>query len=124
MNNINFKNIAEELIDTFLNAGKIAKEISRTGIKITLKTDKTPVTNADMAVNKLLTEKIKKLTPNIPIISEETVNLEEKNNPIEGEVYISVERVSENAHIYKQNLHNPNRKGLLKNQYYIFYILI
>ena len=30
-------------------------------------------------------------------------NLEENGEPIEGEVYISVERVSENAHIYKQN---------------------
>jgi len=30
-------------------------------------------------------------------------NLEEKGDPIEGEVYISLERVSENAHIFKQD---------------------
>ena len=30
-------------------------------------------------------------------------NLEEKNDPIEGEVYISLERVRENAHIFKQD---------------------
>ena len=30
-------------------------------------------------------------------------NLEEKNDPIEGEVYISLERVSENAHTFQQD---------------------
>ena len=30
-------------------------------------------------------------------------NLEEEGDPIEGEVYISLERVSENAHIFKQD---------------------
>ena len=30
-------------------------------------------------------------------------NLEEESDPIEGEVYISLERVSENAHIFQQD---------------------
>ena len=30
-------------------------------------------------------------------------NLEEEGNPIEGEVYISLERVSENAHTFQQD---------------------
>ena len=30
-------------------------------------------------------------------------NLEEENDPIEGEVYISLERVSENAHTFQQD---------------------
>ena len=92
MNNLNFKNIAEELLDTFLEAGKIAKEISHEGVKITIKADNTPVTNGDMAVDKLLKEKIINLTPNIPVISEETFNFEKKNknrsfwliDPIDG----------------------------------------
>ena len=74
MNNLNLKNTAENLIDTFLKAGKIAKEISNRGVKITIKADKSPVTDGDLAVDKLLGTKIKSLTPNIPIISEETVN--------------------------------------------------
>ena len=76
MNNINLKNITEQLIDSFLKAGELAKEISRIGVKITIKSDKSPVTNADLAINKLLIDKIRNLTPNIPIISEETVNLQ------------------------------------------------
>ena len=80
MNNLNLKNIAEKLIDTFLEAGKVAKEISYRGVKITIKADKTPVTDGDLAVDQLLRRKIENLTPKIPIISEETVNLEIKNN--------------------------------------------
>ena len=92
MNNINLKNTSEALIDTFFHAGKIAKEISKHGIKITIKSDKSPVTNGDIEVNKILSTKIQSLTPNIPIISEETVNLNIKNkssnfwliDPIDG----------------------------------------
>ena len=92
MNNLNLKNIAEGLIDTFLKAGKIAKEISQRGVKITIKSDKTPVTDGDLAVDKLLKTKIKSFTPNIPIISEETVDLKIKKedktfwliDPIDG----------------------------------------
>ena len=92
MNNLNLKNITEQLIDTFLEAGQIAKEISQRGVKVTIKSDKSPVTDGDLAVDKILTIKIKKLTPSIPIISEETVNLNIKNtyktfwliDPIDG----------------------------------------
>ena len=86
------KVITENLLDTFLKAGEIAKEISERGVKITIKADKSPVTDGDLTVDKILRDKIKNLTPNLTIISEETVNLEiqnrEKNfwliDPIDG----------------------------------------
>ena len=92
MNNLDLKNIVEDLLDTFLEAGKIAKEISRQGVKITIKADKSPVTDGDIAVDQLLKKKIANLTPDIPIVSEETVNLKIKNqnktfwliDPIDG----------------------------------------
>ena len=73
------KNTIESLLDTFLEAGKIAKEISKKGVKITIKPDKSPVTDGDLLVDKILTKKIKGLTPAIPIVSEETVNLNAEN---------------------------------------------
>ena len=79
MNKINLKSIAEELLKTFLNAGKKAEEIRDLGLKITIKPDKTPVTNGDLEVDRILTEKIKEITPNLPIISEETIDLQIKN---------------------------------------------
>ena len=48
-------------------------------VKITIKPDKSPVTDGDLAVDEILSTKIKSLTSNIPIISEETVNLNVKN---------------------------------------------
>ena len=92
MNNLNLKNITEQLLDVFLEAGKIAKTISERGVKITIKTDKSPVTDGDLTVDKILQTKIKELTPDIPIVSEETVDLHTKNinktfwliDPIDG----------------------------------------
>ena len=80
MKNFDLKNIAEELLDSFLEAGKIAKEISKRGVKISIKEDKTPVTDGDIAVDKLLRNKIQNLTPNVPIISEETVDFKATND--------------------------------------------
>ena len=92
MNNLNLKNLTEKLLDTFLEAGKIAREICQKGVKITIKDDKSPVTDGDLAVDRLLRAKITSLTPNIPIISEETVDFKKKNknhtfwliDPIDG----------------------------------------
>tara|TARA_Y100000590_G_scaffold430577_1_gene544334 strand:- start:2779 stop:3564 length:786 start_codon:yes stop_codon:yes gene_type:complete len=78
LNSLNLKNIAEDLIDTFFKAGKIAKEISERGVKITIKADKSPVTDGDLAVDELLRSQIKNLTPDFPIVSEETVDLNAK----------------------------------------------
>jgi 3'(2'), 5'-bisphosphate nucleotidase len=92
LNNLNFKKTAEELINTFFQAGKIAKEICERGVKVTIKPDKSPVTDGDLAVDKILRSKIENVTPNIDIISEETVDLNIKNknenfwliDPIDG----------------------------------------
>jgi 3'(2'), 5'-bisphosphate nucleotidase len=86
------KNISEQLIDTFNQAGRESINLYSKGLKITIKEDKSPVSNGDLRVNELITNKIKELTPNIPIISEETVNLKIKNtskifwliDPIDG----------------------------------------
>ena len=92
MNKSELKNIAENLIETTEIAGKKSMELYKKGLKKIIKPDNSPVTNGDLEVNKILTEKIKKLTPNIPIISEETVDLKKKNtlntfwliDPIDG----------------------------------------
>jgi 3'(2'), 5'-bisphosphate nucleotidase len=86
------KNITEQLIETFSIAGKESIEIFKKGLKIEIKEDKSPVSNGDLVVDGLITNKIKELTPNIPIISEETVDLKKKNkfdifwliDPIDG----------------------------------------
>jgi|TARA_B100000497_G_scaffold76179_1_gene85241 3'(2'), 5'-bisphosphate nucleotidase len=86
------KKIAEGLIDTFNIAGQESIDLHKKGLKIEIKKDKSPVSNGDLRVNDLITNKIKELTPNIPIVSEETVDLRIKNtaeifwliDPIDG----------------------------------------
>ena len=79
MNRDELKKIAESLIETFNIAGRDSIDLYKKGLKIEIKEDKSPVSNGDLRVNDLITNKIKELTPNIPIVSEETVDLKIKN---------------------------------------------
>jgi len=80
MNKINIQTIIENLIDTFLHAGKVSIELRNRGLTKKIKSDNTPVSNGDIEVNKIITKKIKELTPTIPIISEETSENKSINN--------------------------------------------
>ena len=80
MNSNELKEISEKLIDTFSLAGQTSIDLYKKGLKKIIKKDNSPVTNGDLEVNKLITEKIKVVTPNIPIVSEETVDLDKKNS--------------------------------------------
>ena len=66
------KKIAENLISSFEEAGNISLKLRKQGLKKEIKKDNTPVTNGDIEVNKLITDKIGNLTPNIEIVSEES----------------------------------------------------
>ena len=92
MNKSELKNIAEGLIETFNIAGQESMDLYDKGLKIDIKPDNSPVSNGDLRCNELITNKILELTPNIPIVSEETVDLKVKNkekifwliDPIDG----------------------------------------
>ena len=68
----NKKKITKNLLPIFEKAGSICLELRRQGLKKEIKKDSTPVTNGDIEVNNLITAEIEKITPNIPIVSEET----------------------------------------------------
>ncbi len=78
MNKGDLKKLAEGLIETFNIAGKESIKLYNKGLKIEIKEDKSPVSDGDLKVNEIITDKISKLTPNIPIVSEETVDLGKK----------------------------------------------
>ena len=89
---MDIKKIIEDLIDTFLKAGELSLSLREKGLKKEIKSDNTPVSNGDLEVNKFITKKISEVTPDIPIISEETSdnkdNTQLKNfwlvDPIDG----------------------------------------
>ena len=74
------KKIVEDLVQTFLDAGKISLNLRRKGLTKEIKSDNTPVSNGDLEVNKILTKKILDLTPNILIVSEEASENKTLNN--------------------------------------------
>ena len=86
------KNIVLSLNEDFIYAGELSLELRNKGLKEIIKSDNTPVTNGDLEVNKIITNKIKNLTYDIPIVSEESsLNKENKSlktfwliDPIDG----------------------------------------
>ena len=80
MTEIKIKEIIESLIDTFFLAGRICLELREKGLTKEIKEDNTPVSNGDLEVNKIVTEKIKEITPNLPVVSEETADNKSKED--------------------------------------------
>ena len=80
MTQSDIKKIVENLIQTFLDAGKISIDLRKKGLTKEIKSDNTPVSNGYLEVNKIVTQKIKELTPELPIISEETSDNKSINN--------------------------------------------
>lgn len=74
--------ILPSLLNTVVNAGNATMEVyQKAEPDIKYKQDNSPVTEADLLVNELITAVLLKLTPNIPIISEEAlVDYETRKN--------------------------------------------
>ena len=70
----------KELIEVFFQAGELSIKLRNDGLTKQIKKDKTPVTNGDIEVNNIILNSLKKITPEIPIISEE--NSENKNKEL------------------------------------------
>jgi len=74
------RKITLSLIDTFNHAGQISLDLRKIGLTKEIKPDNSPVSNGDIEVNKILTSKIREITPNIAIVSEESSNHKTDNN--------------------------------------------
>ena len=72
--------IIKDLTQVFFEAGDLSIELRNKGLIKQIKKDNTPVTNGDIEVNKIILNNLKKLTPDIPIVSEE--NSENKNTKL------------------------------------------
>ena len=69
---MDLQKIIENLVDAFLSAGDLSLQLRDKGLSKEIKSDNTPVSNGDIEVNNFISSQISKVTPNIPIISEET----------------------------------------------------
>jgi len=64
--------IIKNLTQVFFEAGDLSIELRNKGLTKNVKKDNTPVTNGDIEVNKIILNNLKKISPSIPIVSEET----------------------------------------------------
>ena len=81
----------KNLTEVFFEAGKLSIELRNKGLTKSFKKDKTPVTNGDIEVNNVIISSLKKITPKIPIVSEEAIENKNLNldtfwliDPIDG----------------------------------------
>ena len=66
-------NLEERLITLARDASSAILDIYNTDFDVETKTDSSPLTLADMAAHKIIVKGLSELTPDIPIISEESV---------------------------------------------------
>ena len=64
--------IIKDLTQVFFDAGNLSIELRNKGLTKNIKKDNTPVTNGDIEVNNIILNNLKKISPSIPIVSEET----------------------------------------------------
>ena len=76
--------LTNQIVNLMVNANKIIMKIyDATSKKVIIKENNTPVTEADFAANKFLTQGLEKIFPNIPIVSEEnedSLSIPQKHN--------------------------------------------
>jgi 3'(2'), 5'-bisphosphate nucleotidase len=64
-----------ELLDLAHQAGEAILEVYATGFTITDKPDNSPVTEADLAAHRLIVSTLERMTPQIPVLSEEAAEI-------------------------------------------------
>ena len=60
-----------EIVNISVDAGKVILNYYNENVDVIYKDDESPLTKADLASHKIITDSIKKITPDIPILSEE-----------------------------------------------------
>ncbi len=66
------QSLVDPIIELAIEAGRQILEIYQDGFEVTDKMDNTPLTDADLASHRTVTEGLSRLTPDIPILSEES----------------------------------------------------
>ncbi len=75
MNPLELKPLIAPLTTLAHRAGEKILEIYEADFTVTDKEDKTPLTDADLAAHRTILEELKRLTPDIPILSEESESI-------------------------------------------------
>lgn len=67
--------LLDQIIKIAKEAGEHLKHFYANPVEIKIKADSTPVTEADLFISQFLTERLQQLTPDVPVLSEESCNI-------------------------------------------------
>ena len=75
MNEARLDELAHEVVNLARRAGEAILEVYKTDFEVQEKEDRSPLTEADLASQKIIVAGLKELTPEIPVLAEETGEL-------------------------------------------------
>src|SRR4051794_8824251 len=78
--------LMESLTDLVVEAGAAILAVNRAAMKVDGKLDGSPVTEADLAADRIIARGLARLTPQIPMLSEESVETAEP--PYRGSFFL------------------------------------
>ena len=120
MNNIDYNELLETVLTISKNAGKkILKIYNKPNIAVSYKDDNSPLTLEDKASNEIIEKGLKKLTPTIPILSEEGKNIPYSERK-KWDCFWLVDPLDGTKEFIKRNGEFTVNVALIKNNYPIF----
>lgn len=72
---LDLETLCKQCVGIARDAGEKILEIYNSGYEVQEKGDKSPLTDADLAAHNVITERLQQLTPDIPVLSEESAQL-------------------------------------------------
>ena len=108
--------LLEGLIDLMTKANKAIMEVfEKSHSEVDIKDDNTPVTKADLAANRILTDGLKKLFPEIPTVSEEDIS--SINIPKTNKVFWLIDPLDGTKEFIKKNDEFTCNLALVENNF-------
>lgn len=111
---MSYSNYASEVLYVAKEAAKLIMGYYAQSIEVQHKEDKSPVTEADIAANEFIKQRLSKISPELPVVSEE--NSEEDNlNAASGDIFWMVDPLDGTKSYIKQTGEFTVNIALIKN---------
>ncbi len=92
----------QKIIEIAEEAGRVVEKVAEKAFKVTIKSDNTPVTEADLASHNYITKALSDLYPDIPILSEESGSIDVKERQA-WKKYFLIDPIDGTKEFIKQN---------------------
>jgi len=123
MSNSYCSTLIEPVISLAIDAAQQILKVYNTDFSVQQKEDRTPLTNADMAAHNTIVAGLSKLTPELPILSEESANISAYEKRQSWERYWLVDPLDGTREFIKRNGEFTVNIALIENNYPILGVI-